>query len=443
MQSYCVCFKGTEPIVRQRGKMFFILNHRNNIIVADKDFLNMLDVCDVATASTVIKSGEIKLDEYNRTLEIDTTRYHFKKSEICTLFGQGHMYQFDNETNEDSAKQSDTLEEKSASNIDNDLEEFFASVKNEYGLATKTDTIGTSNSVDATTTEGTISETHTPLIDDIQINENRTNIESMLADESDSEDSQAPLETKFIDIELSPTTTSPRNTDYSKIAKLVGVSSEEYKGFLDDFITEANRLIPTIKSSNGTDSEQALETLKEATQLLHLPHLTSKIIQIQAYVDQDTRSSLTDELASISTLTHINQYINNFDKAQPDTPSSVNTLDPFPSIEAVNPIVFDYDMHKAVTSLMLPETMIKEFLSDFVKQSKSNIDLIRDAYSKQDITTIKSIAHMLKGASSNLHIEPITQTLSLLESNNSINNVPQITELFAGQVRHLDIKVKS
>jgi len=141
MQSYCVCFKGTEPIVRQRGKMFFILNHRNNIIVADKDFLNMLDVCDVATASTVIKSGEIKLDEYNRTLEIDTTRYHFKKSEICTLFGQGHMYQFDNETNEDSAKQSDTLEEKSASNIDNDLEEFFASVKNEYGLATKTDTI--------------------------------------------------------------------------------------------------------------------------------------------------------------------------------------------------------------------------------------------------------------------------------------------------------------
>jgi len=265
----------------------------------------------------------------------------------------------------------------------------------------------------------------------------------MLADESDSEDSQAPLETKFIDIELSPTTTSPRNTDYSKIAKLVGVSSEEYKGFLDDFITEANRLIPTIKSSNGTDSEQALETLKEATQLLHLPHLTSKIIQIQAYVDQDTRSSLTDELASISTLTHINQYINNFDKAQPDTPSSVNTLNPFPSIEAVNPIVFDYDMHKAVTSLMLPETMIKEFLSDFVKQSKSNIDLIRDAYSKQDITTIKSIAHMLKGASSNLHIEPITKTLSLLESNNSINNVPQITELFAGQVRHLDIKVKS
>ena len=57
--------------MRQRGKMFFILNQRNSVIVADREFLNALDVCDVATASTVINSGEVRLDEYNRCLEID------------------------------------------------------------------------------------------------------------------------------------------------------------------------------------------------------------------------------------------------------------------------------------------------------------------------------------------------------------------------------------
>jgi len=98
-------------------------------------------------------------------------------------------------------------------------------------------------------------------------------------------------------------------------------------------------------------------------------------------------------------------------------------------------------MNKAVTALMLPEKMIKEFLGDFVKQSKTNMTLINDAYNKNDIATIKSISHMLKGASSNLHIEPVTQTLSLLESNNNLENVPQIAQLFAGQVAYLDTKV--
>ena len=403
--------------------MFFILNHRNKIIVADKDFLNKLDVCDVNTASSVIGSEEIKIDEYSHTIEIDSVEYHFDKSEIYTLFGQGNIYRIDNDDSGLTSKKIDIFKSKTAIDIDTDFAEFFSNTKNNYD----TRTVVTKDNNETSQHVADITESISTAL-------NKTE------DSSTSDQKPEAVATKVIDIDIQ-SQQAAQSVDYSTVAKLVGVSSNEYKEFLTDFISETNRLIPTIKSQNNIDSEQALETLKEATLLLHLPHLTSKIIQIQAYIDQDTRSALVDELSSISTLPQINFYIDSLSKKDTDISDLTDSDNNFASIDNIAPTEFEYDMNKAVTTLMLPEQMIKEFLADFVKQSKTNISLIEDAYNKNDLATIKSISHMLKGASSNLHIEPITQTLSILESNNNIENVPKIVQLFAGQVAHISTKL--
>lgn len=443
---------------QEEEKMFFILNHRNSIIAADPEFLSTLDACDVATASAFINSGEIQLDDYARTLEFDSIKYSFTKNSIYTLFGKGNMYTLNSLTEKENLDKDNTCDKFASldnNNIDQDIADFFRSDD-----ATHSEKSSDFNQNTDDHTKDFIQEISEPSSSDFSAklkskirNQEENPLASAILSETNSNthvNIPTQVKTKTIEIDVDNVKKVTKNTntahseiDFTTLANTVGVTVDEYKTFLLDFVNETKNLIPQIKNSKSGNADNAIETLKEATHLLHLPHLTAKVTQIQAHLNQDSRNRLADEFAQLATLSQITQHIskqNDVSDLSNISSAQDNSLDgsiKFSSIDATTPIAFKYNVSEAVTALMLPKSMIQEFVTDFIAQSSRSLTNMEDAYHNNDLAAIKKDAHTLMGIAANLHIEPLVKTLSTLELNNSLKNVPQICQLFAGQIKYL------
>jgi len=263
-----------------------------------------------------------------------------------------------------------------------------------------------------------------------------------------------------------------RVTDFKEIAELIGVSEEEYLHFLEDFENESIQLEPNLKSNDLRESREALSILKEASLLLHLPQITEKLNGLSR-ATSDEKSSLVD-----SFLTLVTQIRNVPPTAVPDDSASIpnplfdlsdNTvehpslqekdiegerLEPIlddavknlteqtsAALDQVQPIPFDFSLNEAADELTLPASLVSEFVIDFISQAKENLPLLQKAYEERDMDTIETTAHMLKGASSNLRITPIAETLYQLQFNQDFAQVPELLTLFAGQLKALSIQM--
>ena len=81
------------------------------------------------------------------------------------------------------------------------------------------------------------------------------------------------------------------------------------------------------------------------------------------------------------------------------------------TLSEVTPIHFDFSIHTAADELSLPESLIEEFMLDFIDQAHSETDKMLAAYKKGDLEAIQKIGHLLKGVSSNLRITTLSDTL--------------------------------
>lgn len=70
-----------------------------------------------------------------------------------------------------------------------------------------------------------------------------------------------------------------------------------------------------------------------------------------------------------------------------------------------------FDPNEAADALGLPESLILEFVNDFISQAREEMSSFEDAYEKGDIETINEIAHKLKGVAANLRIEDMRQLM--------------------------------
>jgi HPt (histidine-containing phosphotransfer) domain-containing protein len=68
-------------------------------------------------------------------------------------------------------------------------------------------------------------------------------------------------------------------------------------------------------------------------------------------------------------------------------------------------------MEEAANDLSLPVELIEEFVHDFIEQAHTETEKMLLAYEKGDLDAIQKIGHMLKGASSNLRINALSDTL--------------------------------
>jgi hypothetical protein len=80
-------------------------------------------------------------------------------------------------------------------------------------------------------------------------------------------------------------------------------------------------------------------------------------------------------------------------------------------LDEVKPIHFDFRLEEAADELSLPVELIEEFVNDFLVQAREETVNMLDSYRAGDLDRIQKIGHLLKGASSNLRINPLADTL--------------------------------
>jgi len=240
--------------------------------------------------------------------------------------------------------------------------------------------------------------------------------------------------------------------DYRNNAEMIGITSEEYIGFLKQFTEESLGYEPGLKSQDLYVFKKNLTSIKDASQLLHLPRLSETINKLEEATSEG-RHALIDDFFSM--IHHIRRDLETQpapkEHTQPDTtpepqqpaPSTrtpqapdIPTA-PAATLDSVEPIPFDFSTKAASDELGLPEALVQEFVSDFVKQAEENITVFQDAQQKGDIDTIQKTAHLLKGAASNLRIDPLAETLKALQYNEDPQKVPDLFTQFIGQLKSL------
>ena len=247
--------------------------------------------------------------------------------------------------------------------------------------------------------------------------------------------------------------------DTKEIAKLIGITEDECTHFINDFLKESKRLEPELRDNDLKTSKEAAAILKEASLLLHLPHLYEKLNELDDATSSE-RDNIIDEYCKL--VSKVSSYDDNDDILLPviDEPVIDEPVIDEPVIQInedkedtekteeiksytqinlddIQAIPFDFSIKEAASELTLPESLVSEFVVDFINQAKENIPVLQQAHQDKDIKKLQSTAHMLKGASSNLRIVPIADTLYDLQLNNDLDHAPEIINKFIGQLKSL------
>jgi len=236
--------------------------------------------------------------------------------------------------------------------------------------------------------------------------------------------------------------------DSEEISQKIGISNDDYKNFLNDFIDTALSLEKDLQSSDTHTRDDAISTLSHLSNVLHLPFIADIVSNIK---DTDTQrediESLYSTLSRITTQKNddsIDELTQNDSTEVEETPleleSEEDTSEAFElfdeptpeptvqestternapkgesfgtiSLEEVKPKHFDFQLEEAANDLSLPVELIEEFVHDFIDQAHIETKKMLQAYEDGDLDTIQKIGHLLKGASSNLRINALSDTL--------------------------------
>ncbi|NKQ40017.1 MAG: Hpt domain-containing protein [Sulfurovum sp.] len=262
-----------------------------------------------------------------------------------------------------------------------------------------------------------------------------------------------------------------------EISALIGVSQNEYTNFLEDLQKESSQLEPDLRNNDLKASREAISILKEASLLLHLPHIAEKLSELSDATSDEKDGIVNDYLMLVSGVNDINtempaldiistpeithmEEMKNLDKNKEEVLDTVSIEEEAPHDSLLNPessqqlvdskginldhiqaLPFDFSINEAADDLTLPVSLVGEFIIDFINQGKENLPVLQKAYEDKDLDTLQKTAHMLKGASSNLRITPMADTLYGLQFNDDISRVPELIKQFAGQLKALSIQM--
>ena len=251
------------------------------------------------------------------------------------------------------------------------------------------------------------------------------------------------------------------NIDVEEISQKIGISTDDYNTFLDDFIDTALGLEKDLQSNDNDTRTDAIGTLSHLSEVLHLP-VVGDILTNITQADNDNQrkeiESFYSTLARITTsaptekevvedvsteekiiIKDIPEVIEEeklelFDapeimdeptlqeEVKPQKPSNEKSFGTI-SLDGIKPKHFDFQLEEAANDLSLPVELIEEFVHDFIDQAHIETKKMLEAYEKGDLDTIQKIGHLLKGASSNLRINPLSDTLYKIQFCEDANNL--------------------
>ena len=200
----------------------------------------------------------------------------------------------------------------------------------------------------------------------------------------------------------------------------------------DDFFKDTEPQKPKEEPRTSSPEDALAEFLKQsANEEVKVEEKEKPIPDIIDILDVDMNSSDDSPLESPKEIKPVIPTQN----SREDAPMELITL------ESVSPIPFDFSINQAADELTLPADLVAEFVGDFIDQAKENLPILQEEYNKRDLDGIEKTAHLLKGASSNLRIVHMAETLEKLQLNTEFRLVPDLIRTFAGQLKALDAQM--
>ena len=453
--------------------MFYIINERDQIIAADNTLLSLLKIehIDDLTKQIILGDTQVDATSSERTEFITksgTFTYTTQTSTLSSLLGDLRLVQLS--TQEDTTDLSSlvidssensmpTMSTDTTDTIDSTDDLIF--IKDETPIGEEQESISpTSNEVleelsflDDTdisieTKEEPPSNVENDAIFSLTIpNAPETAIDQINLEENHEVEKETisfeNLQAKEVE---EPTDTTPIIIYIDEVSENIGISCEDYNTFLNEYIDTAISLEDDLKNDDSQVRKNAINTLVQLGDVLELPMLNNILSKLATSTHENivnsfysTLSRLTVEkkyIASNDTGIDDNKDIssqiilaNEVDKPKDDniqkTPASF-------SLEGVKPIHFDFQLEEAANDLSLPVELIEEFVHDFIEQAHIETEKMLEAYEKGDLDTIQKIGHMLKGASSNLRINALSDTLYNIQFCEDISQMEDFIKQYWG-----------
>ena len=249
-------------------------------------------------------------------------------------------------------------------------------------------------------------------------------------------------------------------------ANKLSIDTSSYKMLLGNYLDEIDKYNGELESG----ATSTIEMLKDAGELLSLNILTKKLEELKTSND---KRAATKEISLIASLLKEKaekkpaQKIEEINVvtvpqvAKEDVKKEVITtkeekisIPPIPDeiiditsaqdlLTSISSQSVTFNPNRAADELNLPKTLILEFVEDFISQSKEHLPIIVDAYKKEDIKTIQTTAHMLKGAASNLRLDTIAENLFKIQKESNVNNSGELIKQFVSKLKGLASEVAS
>ena len=225
---------------------------------------------------------------------------------------------------------------------------------------------------------------------------------------------------------------TPILINVEEVSRTIGISAEDYTSFLNEFIDESIGLEKDLQSIDLQKQSDAIHTLKQLSSVLHLAEIADAIHKIEESTSEEKVGQIE---ILYNTLARLTTHSTESDFVAPDTSveKEISVEEPLISIEEedteeelpegsfglltikeldeVKPIHFDFRLEEAAEELSLPVELIEEFVNDFLVQAREETVNMLAAYKEGNLDRVQKIGHLLKGASSNLRINPLADTL--------------------------------
>jgi len=509
--------------------MYYILNETNQIIAADESVLSLCGVTHIdELASSIIKGDtifEITSDEdVLIKAEGKNEAFTLSKTSLSSMLGQLTLVILSNQEKKvDALLPIEDIISPSIENDTNNIDIINSAVDSEELTTTIeediledvkiNDDITSLNleNTDDTSDEPITFDDHLSLDDDIMSLKDETysdkileepevetiddsDLLNLVLDDTEEVNYDKPIETVSSEVvENEPlefgldnddlflekeetADVSEINIDVEEISQKIGISTDDYNAFLDDFIDTALGLEKDLQSNNDNTRTDAIGTLSHLSEVLHLPAVGTILTDIAQTDSDDARKKI--ELF-YSTLSRITTSVpskkepteEKEDLISDDTPKIIEELtikeeiivEDIPevieeeklelfdapeiidaptlqeeiklkkpnneksfgtiSLEDIKPKHFDFQLEEAANDLSLPVELIEEFVHDFIDQAHIETKKMLEAYEEGDLDAIQKIGHLLKGASSNLRINPLSDTLYKIQFCEDANNL--------------------
>ncbi len=269
-------------------------------------------------------------------------------------------------------------------------------------------------------------------------------VEPFLKDETASNESAASLSSSVVPEDNG----TPIYIDVARISDKIGISTDDYTLFLNEYIDTALSYEKALQSDNEAEKEEALTALIHLSNVLHLPFVGDILEQIKhaSLLERDALIGSFFETLGRLTTAHFEDEKRTtetvMEEPSEEVTSTIEEKRAPIDLSGVQPIHFDFQLEEAAQDLSLPVELIEEFVNDFITQAHEETEKMLAAYEKGDLETVQKIGHLLKGTSSNLRINPLSDTLYEIQFNEDIDRVPELVKNYWAHFLSLEKQIE-